>query len=170
MEKYILPLSESFNLKQIEYIVKKNYNVRVKGLGAHKREVKNEPYLVQIRKRYPWLSKFYNIYKWTNGASLHIDPGRNCCINIPITISDNETIMYEKIVESPNRIHNKYFHNVDRNTVEERFRFVLNKPLLFNTSVPHEVIGNDQLRVTFSWSVRKEFRYEDIVKILKYKN
>jgi hypothetical protein len=164
--QYIFYPSFDLDLEKIKKIVFKNLYKLVPGAPTHHRLVKNEPYLVDLKTRYPFLSNIYNIYPTNPGyvTPIHICPGRSCALNIPIEYTeDSHTVFYE-LCEPKESIHNTdRVYDVINSDVKEVFRYTLTRPVIMNTLLPHGVFGGpDKMRIIMSWSITFDVSYEEL--------
>lgn len=149
------------DLEQIKLITLRNRWRHVDGLATHQRVVADEPYLVEVRKKYAILGELYNIYPTLAGAivPIHIDHCRGCTLNFPIRYTeDSHTIFYEYTEpESMNTVEERIYNVISSGT-KEVFRFTLEKPTLINSSIPHAVYGGPlTTRIVMSWSINEDF-------------
>jgi hypothetical protein len=170
--EYAYEVSYNFDLDYIRQMVQRNQFKHRPELAGHQRLVEDDPYLVSLRKQFPFLSKMYNIYTVYGKGTIpmHIDAARDCAFNIPISNTvDSDTIFYRlkdetlEVEYSENRI-----YNVVKSPVVEMYRFSLLTPTLINNSVPHEVINHSvATRVILSWSVNKQHDFESAKAMFK---
>lgn len=139
----------------------------ISGRPNHHRLVEEDEYMLSIRQKYDFLSPIYNLYKLPNGLPVHVDAGRKCTLNIPLFNTDNsQTIVYEHSDEKTNLIEDRVFHQFNNSTgLVEIYRFTLNRPTLFNTTWPHEVRSNGQMRISISWSLLSHISFEEAVEL-----
>ena len=155
------------NLEEIKEIVFLNQFSSDKNLNAsHHRSVSDHPCLQKIQSKYPFLSSIYNIYTLPGNRKipLHVDAQRSAALNIPIeNTEDSVTIFYEHVQDPILEYDSKNVYNLIKSEVTELFRFTLLEPTLINNSIPHMVINNSSKpRIILSWSVNKEFKFEDV--------
>jgi hypothetical protein len=154
------------DLDQLREIVLRRVSDASVDLKPHQRLVEHEPYLVELRNRYPFLSTLYNIYLTGAGRDIpvHIDSGRNCALNIPIhNTEDTHTVFYS--VEDAGDVTNieKYVFDFVKSKTQEIYRFTLTQPTVMNTKIPHSVIGHPwHDRIVMSWSVEGNVSYQDL--------
>jgi hypothetical protein len=138
---------------------------KIKDLATHHRLVADDPYLLNIKNKFPFLSDIFNVYVHPPGYSvpIHIDAQRFCAINIPIQNTKNSnTIFYKKDNNLDIEYESRRIINLVKSPTEECFKFTLTKPTLINTTYPHSVINNsDKTRVIISWSVLKPMTFQD---------
>jgi hypothetical protein len=167
MNNIIRDTKIDLNIKKIKEIVFESQFLSDKNLDAsHHRIVANYDYLREIQSQYPFLSDTYNIYTLpgNNNIPLHIDAQRSAAFNIPIkNTEESETIFY-RYIDQPNLEYDakNIFFRI-KSEVEEIFKFTLITPTLINNSIPHMVVNkSSEPRIILSWSVKKEFKFEDI--------
>ena len=152
----------------IDYIGKLVSNKQFKNqqcLAGHQRLVSDDAYMTSIKKRFPFLSKMYNIYTvyGKGNIPMHVDAARDCAFNIPIKGTEQSDTIFYKYAEDPLLEYNKErVYNLVKSNVEEVFRFTLLRPTLIDNAIPHEVINHGfATRLILSWSVNKEYSFED---------
>jgi hypothetical protein len=139
-------------------------------LKTHQRKIENEPYLIELKNKYPFLSPLYNIY--TTGAGyitpIHICPGRGCALNIPVIYTeDSHTIFYELRGDVIKKYSVPRIYEIIESDTVEVYRYTLDRPVIMNTQLPHGVIGGPNgPRTIMSWSIDLAYDYETIKKIL----
>ena len=152
------------NISKLKEIVFRNLNSLESNLATHQRYVNKEPYLIEIKEQYPFLSNLYNIYPTGPGyiVPIHICPNRGCALNIPIQYTeDSYTIFYEpkeklEMTYSVPRI----YHIIESDMIEV-YRYTLEYPVIMNTKLPHGVFGGPKMtRIIMSWSIDPE--YEEV--------
>lgn len=169
--KYIYYPNLDFDLEKIKEIVFRNDRKRYKDLATHQHRIKEEPYLIELQEKYPFLSNIYNIYSTAPGyrTPIHICPNRGCAINIPISYTeDSHTIFYE-IKDNAKLMHIKerIYDVIREEDATEVFRYTLDRPTLMNTQLPHGVIGGPlKKRTIMSWSINLDSDYETTRAIL----
>lgn len=140
----------------------------IEGRPNHHRFVEDDEYMTMIRNKYSFLSPIYNVYRMTGGLPLHIDAARQCTLNIPLVNTENSTtIVYEPVTKETIHDVMTVIHIItDRTNLVEKLRFTLDRPTLFNTSVPHEVVqlGGEE-RISISWSVSSMYSFDEAVKL-----
>jgi hypothetical protein len=158
----------ALDISKLKEIVFRNLHSREPELATHQRYVDKEPYLTQLREKYPFLSKLYNIYPTAPGYAvpIHICPNRGCALNIPIHYTDDSyTVFYEpkeqlEMTYSVPRI----YHIIESEMIEV-YRYTLTEPVIMNTKLPHGVFGGPKMtRIIMSWSIDPE--YEDLKKLM----
>lgn len=162
--KYIYYPPINFDMGKIRDIVNRNLNSQIPGFATHQRKIETEPYLLELKKQYPFFSNLYNIYTTPPGyiTPIHICPGRGCAINIPITYTeDSHTIFYDL----PGTVEKTYsvdrIYEIIESEAIEVFRYTLDRPTLMNTQHPHGVIGGPaRARTIMSWSIDLDWGYE----------
>jgi hypothetical protein len=151
------------DIPKLQEIVFRNLFAFEPDLATHQRYVSKEPYLVELKECYPFLSKLYNIYSAPPSYTIpiHICPGRGCALNIPIQYTeDSYTVFYEpkdklEMTYSVPRI----YHIIESEMIEV-YRYTLTEPVIMNTKLPHGVFGGPKMtRIILSWSIVPE--YED---------
>jgi hypothetical protein len=169
--KYIFYPNIPFDMDKITDIVTRRLTERISGYATHQRKVADEPYLVELRKDYPFFSSLYNIYATPPGyvTPIHICPGRGCAVNIPIVYTeDSHTIFYE-ITENAEFTHvtERIYDVFKKEDAVEVFRYTLDRPTLMNTKLPHGVLGGPaHKRIIMSWSIDLDSDYETTKKLL----
>lgn len=166
--QYIFTPTINLDLVELKNIILKNLNKPETDLATHQRYVKKEPYMVELKKQYPFLSGLYNIYATPPGYNvpIHICPERGCGLNIPILYTqDSHTIFYEP----KNKLETSYdiprIYHIVESEMNEVYRFTLTEPVVMNTSIPHSVIGGPKMtRVILSWSI--DTSYEETKKLM----
>ncbi len=167
-EKYIFKPKIDLDLSKLKDIVFRNIDKFQPNLATHQRYVKDEPYLVELREKYPFLSQLYNIYPTPPSyvVPIHICPERGCALNIPIQYTeDSYTVFYES--KNSNDIKMTYsvpriYHIIESEMVEV-FRYTLTEPVIMNTLLPHGVFGGPETtRIIMSWSITTDYTYEKI--------
>jgi hypothetical protein len=123
------------------------------GMLKYQRKVEDYPYMTEIQKQIPILGSIFNIYIFLPNeiVKTHIDSNRLCALNIPLSnTSDSSTFFYNRVSNKKQYISNRTLDEVEEG--DELFRFNMNKPVVFNTTIPHKVI-NHQLnyRISISW-------------------
>ena len=165
--QYIFCPKIDLDLRAIKKIVYKHLYKPIPGLAIHHRLVKDEPYLLELQKKYSFFSNIYNIYLSPPNAivPLHICPNRSCALNIPIQYTeDSHTIFYELEEKDFTYNEEKIYHIVN-STATEVFRYTLTEPVIMNTLLPHSVIGGPKrIRIIMSWSIRFDVTYEELRK------
>jgi hypothetical protein len=165
--KYIYYTDIDFDLEKLQDIVVRNIEDYRPDLAAHQHYVSDEPYLVELQKKYPFFSSVYNIYtaKPNSKSRIHIDAKRQCAVNIPIFYTEGSYTRFHEILDGAKLT---YFEENIYNAIKEEdsfevYRFTLDRPTLINTKLPHDVIGGPVgTRIILSWSINPEFDYETI--------
>jgi hypothetical protein len=133
--------------------------------AKHHRLVSDDEYMMSLKKKYPLLGDYYNIYTLLRGQGipLHIDAGRFCALNIPIQgTEDTDTIFYETLGDVQTEYSQRYVYNLVQSPVKELFRHTLLRPVLINNSIPHKVINRKQVdRISLSWSFSKPTTFKE---------
>lgn len=171
MDKYIFFPKLDFDLNKINQIVNRNLNKTVAGYATHQRLVQDEPYLVSLKEKYLFFSDLYNIYSTPPGyiTPIHICPERGCALNIPISYTENSHTIFYEIKEDTKLtyVKDRIYDTIREEDTVEVFRYTLDRPTLMNTKLPHGVIGGPlKYRIIMSWSIRLEYDYETVKKIL----
>jgi hypothetical protein len=164
--QYIFSPKIDLNLGLIKSIVYRHLNKFIPGMATHHRLVKDEPYLVSLKKRYPFFSDIYNIYPTPQGyiTPIHICPDRACALNIPIQYTeDSHTIFYE-LDDSASLVRNdERIYDIVESGATEVFRYTLTEPVIMNTLLPHGVIGGpEKTRIIMSWSISFDTSYDEL--------
>lgn len=167
-EKYIFIPNIDLDIDKLKRIVFKNLNTFEETLATHQRYVKNEPYLVELKEKYPCLSELYNIYPTPANYTvpIHICPKRGCALNIPIQYTeDSHTVFYEPAEELKMNYNVPRIYHVIESEMIEVYRYTLDRPVIMNTLLPHGVFGGPKMtRIIMSWSILTS--YEETKKIL----
>jgi hypothetical protein len=139
----------------------------IEGRPNHHRLVSDDEYMTTIRNKYTFLSTIYSVYRMVDGLPVHVDAARQCTLNIPLVNTENSTtIVYEPIVSETVHDRNTVIHIIpDRDKLIETFRFTLDRPTLFNTTMPHEVVQHSGERISISWSVSAEIGFEEAIQL-----
>jgi hypothetical protein len=165
--EYIFHPKIDLDTNKLKSIVYKNLRKDVPGIAIHQRLVESEPYLVEVQKKYPFLSNLYNIFSTPDGyvVPTHIDYARPCALNIPIKYTEDSYTIFYDVGDVPvlTRKPEKVYDLVNSKTTE-LFRFTLDSPVIMNTSVAHGVIGGpDNSRIIMSWS--SNVSYDELRKL-----
>lgn len=156
------------DISKLKEIVYKNLNLLDPELATHQRRVSKEPYLLELKEKYPFLCNLYNIYPTSPGyvVPIHICPNRGCALNIPIQYTeDSHTVFYKpkgslEMTYSVPRI----YHIIESEMIEV-YRYTLDFPVIMNTKLPHGVFGGPKMtRIILSWSIDPD--YEDVKKLV----
>jgi hypothetical protein len=150
-------------LKQLVYS-----STPIEGRPNHHRLVEDDEYMTMLRNKYSFLSPIYNVYRMKGGLPLHVDAARQCTLNIPLVNTEySTTIVYEPVSSDTLHDAKTVIHIItDRTNLVETLRFSLDRPTLFNTTVPHEVVQRDsEERISISWSISSEFSFEQAMKL-----
>ena len=171
MDRYIFYPKLNFDLDKIKDIVIKHMNLEISGLATHQRRVRDEEYLVELQKQYPFLSGLYNIYTTPPNylTPIHICPARGCAINIPIIYTEDSHTIFYKIKDDAETkyIEDRIYKVIKEKDAIEVFRYTLDRPTLMNTQLPHGVVGGPlRPRTIMSWSVVLDSDYETTKKTL----
>ena len=168
--EYIFYPNIDIDIDKLKSIVYRHFRKPETNLAPHQRSVSKEPYLVEMRNKYPWLSDIYNIFLTSANyvVPIHIDKIRNCSLNIPIQYTeDSYTICYETGNNPDLSTNAVKVYDVVLSEVKEVFRYTLDRPVIMNTKVPHSVIGGPEAnRIIMSWSVSSNYSYEEMRKML----
>jgi hypothetical protein len=128
-------------------------------LLLHQRKVENYPYMTEIKKQIPILGSIFNIYIFLPNAILntHIDSDRLCALNIPLSnTSHSNTIFYSRVSDKKQYVSSRILDEVEEGA--ELFRFNMNKPVVFNTTIPHKVVNHQpNHRISISWGFNCDF-------------
>lgn len=166
--QYIFTPNIKLNLDIIKSLVYRQLHRYIPGRATHHRFVKDEPYLVSLKRQYPFFSDIYNIYptKPNYITPIHICPDRSCALNIPIQYTDDShTIFYELDETASSYRHDERIYDVIENGATEVFRYTLTEPVIMNTLLPHGVIGGPaDTRIIMSWSITFDTNYEELRK------
>ena len=158
------------DLSLIQNICIRNMNKLYDDLKTHQRKVKDEPYLVDLKKKYPFLSELYNIYTTPAGyvTPTHICPNRGCALNIPIIYTeDSHTIFYELTGDVVKTYSTPRVYDIIESDTVEVYRYTLDRPVIMNTKLPHGVVGGPKgPRTIMSWSIELNCDYDTVKKIV----
>lgn len=168
--EFIFETEYTFNTVYLLDLVKQS--IAHKNTKQHQRLVKDDLYLTSIRQQLPILSSIWNFYKIEPYADIpvHIDAQRNCAFNIPLQGTDQsatafyESVGPENLVYDPTRVLHWAKHDL-----EKVFEFSLSQPTLIKNDVPHGVINGPHQRIILSWSINKDFTFEQAKIIIKNK-
>lgn len=167
-EKYIFKPNMELDIPILKEIVFRNLHSRETDLATHQRYVDKEPYLNQLREKYPFLSRLYNIYPTAPGYTvpIHICPNRGCALNIPIQYTeDSYTVFYEPKEELSMSYSVPRIYHIIESEMKEVYRYTLEHPVIMNTKLPHGVFGGPKItRIILSWSIDPE--YEDTKRLV----
>lgn len=156
-EKYVFVPNMIFDINRIKEIALRNLYRVEPTLAIHQRYVKKEPYLLELQERYPFLSSMYNLYPTPPSfvVPIHICPERGCALNIPIKYTeDSYTVFYEPESELKTRYSKSRVYDIVDSKMIEVYRYTLDRPLIMNTLLPHNVFGGPKdTRVIMSWSI-----------------
>ena len=165
-ETYIFQPNMNLDVSKLQEIVFRNLHKLESGLATHQRYVEKEPYLIEVQKQYPFLSKLYNIYATPPGyiVPIHICPSRGCALNIPIQYTeDSYTVFYEPKDKLEMTYSVPRIYHIIESEMTEVYRYTLTEPVIMNTKLPHGVFGGPKMtRIIMSWSIDPE--YEDLKK------
>jgi hypothetical protein len=160
----------NLNLDKIKEIVTRRLTDNIPGMATHHRLVADEPYLLELRKQYPFLGPLYNIYTTAAGyiTPIHICPGRSCALNIPIIYTEDSYTVFYEIPENASKQYNKTrIYQVINSQAVEVFRYTLTEPVIMNTLLPHGVFGGpDRERTIMSWSIDFNYSYDQLRQML----
>ncbi len=172
-EKYIFYPNMEFDVTKLQEIAIRNMHNFDSNLKTHQRKIENEPYLVELKNKYPFLSSLYNIYTTSPGyiTPIHICPGRGCALNIPVIYTeDSYTIFYELKGEVIKKYSEQRIYEIIESDTFEVYRYTLDRPVIMNTQLPHGVVGGKKgPRTIMSWSIGLDYNYETIKKLLGIK-
>lgn len=164
--EYIFTPNIDLDLVQLKQIVFKRLHQRIPNTATHHRLVHDEPYLVDLKNKYPFLSSTYNIYPTPPGyiTPIHICPNRSCALNIPIHYTeDSHTIFYEIDDSVKSSYNDERIYHVINSEAKEVFRYTLIEPVIMNTLLPHGVIGGPkETRIILSWSITFDTSYSEL--------
>jgi hypothetical protein len=166
--QYIFDPKIDIDLEQIVAISKRQMQRPVTGLASHQRRIADEPYLVEVQQKYPFLSNLYNLYTsppdWV--IPIHICPNRGCALNIPVQYTeDSHTVFYEIPTDAEKEYSEERIYELIKSDAVEVFRYTLDRPVIMNTLLPHGVFGGPKMwRTIFSWSITTS--YEETRKLV----
>jgi hypothetical protein len=167
-EKYIFKPNMELDISKLKEIVFRNLNRPEPELATHQRYVEKEPYLVELKEKYPFLSRLYNIYPTAPGyvVPIHICPDRGCTLNIPINYTkDSHTVFYEPKDKLEMDFNIPRIYYTISSEMVEVYRYTLEFPVIMNTKIPHGVFGGpNMIRIILSWSIDPE--YEETKKLV----
>jgi hypothetical protein len=148
-----------------------NKDVPKIGLAGHQRLVADDPYMLSIKEKFPFLSPYYNVYKNRPKTSivLHTDAKRNCALNIPIcNTTESSTIFYTLIGNPVFEYNARDILNEVKSPANEVFKFTLTTPTLINNTIPHAVEHwGTGVRTIISWSVEQTMLYSTAKDLFK---
>jgi hypothetical protein len=126
------------------------------GLQGHQRNVMHYEYLKSLQSKYTILGSLWNVYTFrpNNGLGPHIDAKRLTTLNIPIIGTTESITRFYKFSENPNKefIPTQALYRIEQ-PGPEVFNFVLLKPTLINTAIPHSALAGNVTRHIISWSI-----------------
>ena len=167
-EQYIFRPNMELDISKLKEIVFRNLKIREPDLATHQRHTSKEPYLLELKERYPFLSNLYNIYPTPAGYTvpIHICPNRGCALNIPIQYTeDSYTVFYEPKEELNMSYSVPRIYHIIESEMTEVYRYTLTEPVIMNTKLPHGVFGGPAMtRIILSWSIDPD--YEDTKKLV----
>lgn len=170
--EYIFTPTLDIDLEKIKEITLRRLNMPVEGLASHQRLVEDEPYLVELRERYPFLSQVYNIYPTNPNVvvPIHVCTQRGCGLNFPVKYTEDSHTIFYRVKDGIDAssagkpggisVHNeeRVYQTYHDDHMEEVYRYTLTEPTLMNTKIPHGVIsGPNEQRVIMSWSTPVTF-------------
>lgn len=166
--KYIFKPNMDLDISKLKEIIFKNLNVREYNLATHQRYTDKEPYLVELKEKYPFLCNLYNIYPTEPNyvVPIHICPNRGCALNIPIQYTeDSYTVFYESKGRLEMTLNVPRIYHIIESEMTEIYRYTLTEPVIMNTKLPHGVFSGPKMtRIIMSWSIDPE--YEDLKKLM----
>ena len=159
--KYIFKPNIDLNISKIKEIVFRNLYKSNKNLASHQRYVSEEPYLVELKEKFPFLSNLYNIYPTPPGyiVPIHICPSRGCALNIPIQYTEDSYTVFYDARDKLEMTYNvpRIYHVIDSEMIEA-YRYTLTEPVIMNTLLPHGVFGGPEMtRIIMSWSIDTDY-------------
>ncbi len=167
--EYAFTIDIDLDLNLLKKIIFKDLYIKEEGMASHHRYADRHEYLKNLRQRYPFLSDVYNIYVTHQSipTPIHVDKNRSCALNIPIMNTDrSSTVFYKADTSGYEDIPERVYYLI-KSEPTEVFRFIIDRPTLINTKVPHGVSGTgDKRRVIMSWSIFPEYSFEDIKKLM----
>lgn len=129
--------------------------------------VNGDPVLTRFREKYPFMSDVYNIINhrpFNISLSPHVDTGRNAALNIPVSPPLTTPTIFYKLPEVYNYSVINHLKMISGDLTEV-FRNILDRPTIINTSIPHSAVNIDSTnRVVFTWTIDKQYSFEDAVK------
>jgi hypothetical protein len=128
---------------------------RESDMMPHQRKVEHYGYLLEIKSRYPILGSSWNIYNLKPGFHLvpHIDAARVATVNFPIRGGQDSYTSFFEMNEKPTEYIPHLQAHVTNEDLKEVFKFVLMKPTLIRTDIPHSVQVGKIPRLVFSWGL-----------------
>ena len=164
--QYIFTPKIDLDLNLIKQIVYRRLNRFIPNTATHHRLVKDEPYLVSLKNKYPFFSDIYNIYPTRPSyvTPIHICPNRSCALNIPIQYTEDSYTTFYEIDESTEISYNEErIYDVIESGAKEVFQYTLTEPVIMNTLLPHGVVGGPKnTRIIMSWSITFDVTYEQL--------
>lgn len=125
-------------------------------LKEWQRKVIHYEYLKSLQSKYTILGNLWNVYTFrpNSGLDPHIDAKRLTTLNIPIEGTEESITRFYKLSENSNKefIPTKVLYSIEQ-LGPEVFNFVLLKPTLINTAIPHSALAGSVTRHIISWSI-----------------
>ena len=132
--------------------------------------VDDEPYLQEIRNRFPKLRNYMEMMKFEPGViPIHTDNKRSCALNIPILNCNEHTTTtfyqataveesFERFGDVPPRPWKSSEFISYYKDAKPMFSFQFQKPVLFNTSKPHGIVNKSTgARLLWTWTCDDTF-------------
>ncbi len=168
--RYIFYPNMDLDLDKLREICLRRNKQNIPGMATHHRLVEDEPYLIDLRNKYPFLSPIYNIYTTPAGyiTPVHVCPNRSCALNIPIEYTeDSHTVFYEIPEDNSSQYNKQRIYHVINTKGTEVFRYTLDRPVVMNTLLPHGVFGGPKRdRTIMSWSITFDYTYDQLREML----
>ncbi len=174
-EKYVFDPQIEIDQATMEEIVRRQANnIDPNSPIHHHRWVKDEPYLISIREKYPFLSEIYSLYVFPAGlqVEIHTDSKRSTVLNIPVLNLENTITTFYKVIDEeyqPFNKQSKILMEYDSKAVVPDYSYTMLKPLILNASIPHSISVNGNLpRTIISWGMKKN--YQEAMEFFKNQN
>ena len=125
-------------------------------LQGHQRKVIHYEYLKSLQSKYTILGGLWNVYTFrpNSGLDPHVDAKRLTTLNIPIEGTTESITRFYELPENSNKefIPTQALYRIEQ-PGPEVFNFVLLKPTLINTAIPHSALAGNVTRHIISWSI-----------------
>ncbi len=167
MNPYIFCPIIDLDYNELNLIVERQTNMPINDIHTHHRIVEHEPYLRELRQKYPILSGTYNLYEMVIPLRPHIDIDRQAALNIPIRNSETTvTTFYNNADTEGNYDLPKVLDSFNLSDLTPVYCYRLNSPIIINTKIPHGVrnVSSVNKRTSISWSFLPEVTFEQAVK------
>jgi hypothetical protein len=161
---YVYETPDFLDIPYIQNLVMAKLEVEFVLQGYIRINTEEDAYLTSVRKQYPFLGTWLNIYHTSpeGHIPLHIDGHRLAAFNIPIQDCNetSQTIYYEPVngelakIYKPDERHYRL-----EGEMREIYRFALTRPALIRNDVAHDVrrFNATGTRIIASWGVGGTF-------------